>query len=292
MEVLTSVPPLEKLAAALVKAQLAMINPPKTKTAHVGKYSYRYVDLAEIIDHVRQPLGKNGLSVVQRVQSEPDRNLLVTTLLHESGQSLESTYPLPAKVGAQEMGSAITYARRYSLCAILGIAADEDDDGSKAETAGAAEPPAEKKARDELIERMGAASLGNLAVMRYAKAKSLGDGRTVEDLSLDAVHLLLSEWDKVVAEIKAGAAPPADAQRARPSPPPASAPPDLSGIAPDLAELMRQDGVTPDQLKAYYTAAGHLPASVEPAKLPATYVKALVAPANWAKALAKMKEAA
>ena len=61
--------------------------------------------------------------------------MLVTTLWHSSGQWISSEYPLPSSGRPQEIGSAITYARRYSLSAIVGNSADEDDDAEGAETA-------------------------------------------------------------------------------------------------------------------------------------------------------------
>ncbi len=124
---------IDLLAAALVKAQAAM------KPAVLNKknpfYGSRYADLASVIEAFRKPLTDNGLSFTQTTHyGAPDVGLyLVTTLLHTSGQWLRAEYPLPANATPQQMGSALTYARRYSLSAITGTAADEDDDGDKAE---------------------------------------------------------------------------------------------------------------------------------------------------------------
>jgi hypothetical protein len=59
-----------------------------------------------------------------------DEGKLITTLYHESGQSIYSSYLLPSGLDAQKMGAAITYGRRYSICSILCITADEDTDGN------------------------------------------------------------------------------------------------------------------------------------------------------------------
>jgi hypothetical protein len=59
-------------------------------------------------------------------------NALVTTIYHESGESISGSHPLPDITDPQKFGSAITYARRYSICAILSITADEDDDANTA----------------------------------------------------------------------------------------------------------------------------------------------------------------
>lgn len=286
----TNLPAFNEIAAALAKAQGKMTNPPKNRTGQCRGGKYRYSDLAEVIDHTRAALADNGLSVAQLTVYGEGRNTLVTRLLHSSGQYLESTYPLPMNAAAQEMGSAITYARRYSLCAILGIAADEDDDGANA---GQTEEGHEKAVRDELVERMGRASLGNHAILTYTKANNLGDGSTVEDLPVATVQKMLDTWDDVVEAIRKAKA---EKPKAKPVEKPVEKPEDkpattaLDGIDKDLAALMTRDGITPDQLKAYYSGAGHLPATVEPAKLPASYIKAITTETNWNKAVSKMKE--
>ena len=115
---------LNELAAALAKAQGAMNNASMNRIN--PHFKSKYADLAALWDAVRKPLSDNGLSVVQIIRD----GSLHTMLLHTSGQRLCSDYPLPATARPQEMGSALTYARRYSLSALVGIAADEDDDGN------------------------------------------------------------------------------------------------------------------------------------------------------------------
>ena len=150
--------PTGKLAGALAKAQGELPAPKKTKTAKAGQYSYQYADLADVIEVSKHILAKHGLSVSQPTCLTPNGLVLVTKLLHESGESIEATYPLPALGKPQEMGSALTYARRYCYCAILGIAADADDDGEAAQHAsngngnGKAENPDTQKARKMYAE--------------------------------------------------------------------------------------------------------------------------------------------
>ncbi len=122
---------IDLLSAALVKAQSAM------KPASMDKinphFRSKYASLASIIDSVRKPLTDNGLSFTQTTHySVQDGLSLVTTVLHTSGQWLRAEYPLPLNATPQQMGSALTYARRYSLSSILGTAAEEDDDGDEA----------------------------------------------------------------------------------------------------------------------------------------------------------------
>lgn len=123
-----------KLAEALAKAQAEMKAAPLNKVN--PHFRSKYADLPAVIDAVRPALTKHGLSVTQTTRiTEGGGLILVTTLHHTSGETLSGEYPLP--VGKpQEMGSAITYARRYSLSALCCIAADEDDDANAAEGAG------------------------------------------------------------------------------------------------------------------------------------------------------------
>jgi hypothetical protein len=123
-----------KLAGALAKAQGEMRNPPKDRTVTIrtrdgSPYSYSYADLATIMDTVRSPLAKHGLAVTSRLEAPPSGGpmILRTFVIHESGEAVESIYPIPPGP-AKEVGAAITYGRRYSISALLGIAADEDQD--------------------------------------------------------------------------------------------------------------------------------------------------------------------
>jgi hypothetical protein len=121
--------PIDKLAAALSKAQATMESAAKNKRN--PHFNSKYADLASIIEAVRKPLTDNGLAFTQTVQSLEHGLFLETTLLHTSGQWLRSEYPL-VQGTPQQTGSSLTYARRYSLSSIAGIAADEDDDGEAA----------------------------------------------------------------------------------------------------------------------------------------------------------------
>jgi hypothetical protein len=79
-------------------------------------------------DAIREPLTKNGLSVVQLLRSMQGGVEVETILLHTSGEQISATFSIPAsKADAQGFGSAATYARRYSLMALVGVAPEEDD---------------------------------------------------------------------------------------------------------------------------------------------------------------------
>jgi hypothetical protein len=124
---------INELAAALAKAQGEIQNPEKTQTN--PHFKSKYADLAGGLDTIRPTLARHGLSVVQMTRADGDMVFLHSRLLHASGQWMEATYPVCRMGKHQEMGSALTYARRYALFALVGVAGDEDDDGNAAATA-------------------------------------------------------------------------------------------------------------------------------------------------------------
>ena len=124
---------INELASALSKAQGEMQAAIKDKINPFFKSSY--ADLGSVWDAARPVLSKYGLCVMQTTELAADRNqvIMVTTLAHTSGQWMKSYLPLnPSKNDSQGMGAAITYLRRYSLSAIVGVVCDEDDDGETA----------------------------------------------------------------------------------------------------------------------------------------------------------------
>jgi hypothetical protein len=123
---------MKELATAMAKAQGQIKTALKdSKNPH---FKSSYADLTSVWDACREALSKNGFSVIQRTDFEAGGEVwLETMLLHSSGEHVSSRYPLrPAKADPQGYGSAITYARRYCLAAIVGVVADEDDDGNAA----------------------------------------------------------------------------------------------------------------------------------------------------------------
>ncbi|HEY9411080.1 MAG TPA: ERF family protein [Jiangellaceae bacterium] len=123
----------ENLAAALAQLQTELPEVGKGNTAEVqtktgGKYKYQYADLADVSKAILPRLGALGLSWVTRPTLNGEgKFVLAYELLHTSGESKAGEYPL--QLGTpQEMGSAITYARRYALCSVTGVAPESDDD--------------------------------------------------------------------------------------------------------------------------------------------------------------------
>jgi hypothetical protein len=96
-------------------------------------YKSKYASLDTIWEYIRKPLSENGLSVAQTMNLIEGNSVLETTLYHTSGEWISGTQLVnPVKNDPQGLGSAITYARRYSLSAILGLVSDDDDDANTA----------------------------------------------------------------------------------------------------------------------------------------------------------------
>jgi len=118
------------LAEALSKAQGEILD--ASKGAENPYFKSKYADLASVRSVIREPMAKNGLSLVQLPKTVDGGVSVETLLLHSSGQFIKSSLFMPAaKADAHGIGSAITYARRYSIMSILCLAT-EDDDGNAA----------------------------------------------------------------------------------------------------------------------------------------------------------------
>ena len=122
------------LAGALAKAQLQI--EPASKNATNPHVRSHYADLASIWDACRGPLNTNGLSIVQfPCDGEVGRIGLCTMIVHSSGEWMSETITVKAlKEDPQFLGGVLTYLRRYSLAAVVGVTATEDDDGNAAST--------------------------------------------------------------------------------------------------------------------------------------------------------------
>jgi hypothetical protein len=124
--------PAVTFAEAFLSVQKA-IKPAIKDTANGAFKGTKYADLSAVWEAVKIPLQDNGFSIIQSPDFEGQDMWLKTTILHVSGEKMEGRYPLrPSKNDPQGYGSALTYARRYSISAMLGVIADEDDDGNAA----------------------------------------------------------------------------------------------------------------------------------------------------------------
>lgn len=123
---------INEISAALSKALAVITNP--TKDATNPHFRSKYATLDTGLNVIREALSKVGISFVQTTRIEGDMLMLDSRIMF-GNQWIESEYPVtkfPAK--QQEIGSALTYARRYSLFALAGVAGEEDDDANAAST--------------------------------------------------------------------------------------------------------------------------------------------------------------
>jgi hypothetical protein len=128
------------LASALAKAQAELINPEKSLTATIrtgrpedGERSFRYAPLSSGLDIVRKTLGQHEIATLQTTAIDQTAGMvhLTTTLAHSSGEWIASDWPvcpIAETANPQRMGAALTYARRYALFTLVGIAGEDDLD--------------------------------------------------------------------------------------------------------------------------------------------------------------------
>ena len=132
-----------KLNEALAKAQAQFIQPEKNKEVEVKKwdepsrtmkvlYKTNYADLKNVVEAFRPHISKHGLSWTQKTVQTQAGWRLVLTLRHESGEYDETSMPINLEQAPQQVGSQLTYLKRYQAAAYFGIAADDDDDGNAA----------------------------------------------------------------------------------------------------------------------------------------------------------------
>jgi hypothetical protein len=128
------------LASALAKAQAELVNPEKSLTATIrtgrpgeGERSFRYAPLSSGLDIVRKTLGQHEIATLQTTAIDQNAGMvhLTTTLAHASGEWIASDWPvcpIAEMASPQRMGAALTYARRYALFTLVGIAGEDDPD--------------------------------------------------------------------------------------------------------------------------------------------------------------------
>jgi hypothetical protein len=169
---------MKQIASALVKAQKAF--GPALKTATNPHFKSRYADLAACVEAVIGGLNDNGIALIQRNSLDDNGVTVETVFVHESGEMLEcgKLHVPAAKHDPQGYGSALTYARRYSLMAACGIA-PEDDDGN----AGSKPPPKVTDATvNALLDDIAESNTHDQLKEAFFKAiKTVGDDQKARD---------------------------------------------------------------------------------------------------------------
>jgi hypothetical protein len=142
---------IDQLATALSKAQGAITG--ALKDSANPFFKSKYADLASCWDACRKQLSENGLSVMQTTELHDGQVMVVTVLAHASGQWIRGELPVKAKDdGPQAQGSGITYARRYALAAIVGLA-QIDDDAEAAQSRGGSTLPPEPRIDTKAVNK-------------------------------------------------------------------------------------------------------------------------------------------
>jgi hypothetical protein len=174
---------MQKIATALVKAQKAF--GPALKTSTNPHFKSKYADLAACVEAVIDALNDNGIALVQQSHHCEDGVIIETLFIHESGETISGGkfHVVAAKQDPQGFGSAMTYARRYSLQAACGIA-PEDDDGNRAVSAPrAAEKPSRAIRSKEQVESLVRAATSPELLTTVWKALLPEEREMVRDLA-------------------------------------------------------------------------------------------------------------
>ena len=309
---------IDKLSAALAKAQGMFEQPKNIKRGQQGHRTFKYAPLPEIYRAIRPGLSQNELVDVSYWEEINGKLYMTTELRHSGGGVMVSRWPVSCTTDPQERGKEGTYGRRNNICALTGVVGEEldadDGDGEGERDADEVRRKEAEKKLDELkgkgrvqsaydgkVLEPGEATLpaqraGNVATLDQ-KPKTIdkgnGAGNSKERVAPGAevgkegggevgktAHSAVLQ--KKEGRVAARSAPPTGNEGADKSDP-------LAGITMVLADLMRRDGITAEALKAYYVGKGHLPNTVEPASLPADYIVGLTKPENWKKAVTAIK---
>jgi hypothetical protein len=192
----TQSPTISKIALALSKAQSKMTAAKRTATNPF--FNSNYADLSSVWDAVRAPLAEHELAVVQMPVEDAQGTAIVTTLAHSSGEWFRGKlFITPKARDAQSVGSAITYARRYALSAITGIAPDDDDDGHKASHGPAQEKPKAPAPRPAVAPKAAQPSAP------AAAAQPAQPAGPVEHVTFEVAQMVQSITD-MVSKLNAG----------------------------------------------------------------------------------------
>ena len=198
------------LLESLVKVQAELPTLPKDKNG----YGYKYTDLDTVITTIKPILAKYNIGFMQMLSTlENGKSAITTCLFNALGEWVEDTTPLPevsmAKTNAaQNLGAAITYMKRYSLCSMLGISSDEDVDGNietgKGDTKtsnipepkGGKDTPEQNKKIKELIKMCGEDGMPFITQSECANISKWRMGHTADEV--------IVKLERLIAERKGG----------------------------------------------------------------------------------------
>lgn len=183
-----------EIAKAIAMAQAAMDNVAKNATN--PHFKSKYADLAAAVDEARPAFAKAGVAIIQAPTTKGHLVRVTTLLAHGgSGQWVRSTLGMkPTKTDPQGVGAAITYARRYSLLAMTGLAPEEDDDANRASK----KPTAPVERRDAMQPPRGERTKADGTQMNASQARKDGDFVKLQDevRKVDRLEDMSPWWDR------------------------------------------------------------------------------------------------
>lgn len=174
---------INELALALSKAQATIENVSKDKTVkdYSGNCKYKYADLATCLEAIKKPFSDNDLTISQLITVDGEKQMLITMLIHKSGQWLRSIMNIESLIvknksgqdtmnSPQQFGAGLTYVRRYALAAIVGLAQEDDDAQSLSK-----KPRVEDKEKDLSVVRsfMALCREHNIEAREFAKFSNI-----------------------------------------------------------------------------------------------------------------------
>jgi hypothetical protein len=196
------------LNAALAQAQAEFPPIPRDKTVTVrtrsgDRYTFSYAPLDAILAACRPALAKHGLAIVQQLEHNGQPSIR-TELRHADGGVIGASFPLPhMPESPQQLGSLVTYLRRYTLTALLGVAAEEDDDGNQAAEPPAGDEPDEPAFATEKQAKLIWALLNKAEKNGLATSEQLREQMGAQNGTENPRELTPAQASKVITDLKA-----------------------------------------------------------------------------------------
>lgn len=192
---------INEIAAALAKAQGQMNAAAKDSTN--PHFKSKYADLASVWQACREPLSANGLSVTQTLDLAGEKQVLITTLFHSSGQWIRSIMMMPMCSKPQETGSILSYYRRYSLASMCGVY-QSDDDAEIAQTPHRQQPAKSVNIEDsEILTKEEAEAMDKM--LNKIEDQEYVSNLTVyvrDNMNVDSMyHLKRRDYQKIINSI-------------------------------------------------------------------------------------------
>lgn len=188
---------LKNIYTAIIKARPEIAPIARTKSAR----NYKYATLDSVIELLSLVLPKHGLGWIQTLSTEDGHPILVTRMIHESGEWIEDAMALPqTKLNgganeSQEIGASITYFKRYALSAIFGIATDDDTDGAAEVNERKQQVRATAKAAQQQTETMDEERMADVQIHSPTTAKPLPVQTVSSVKKIDPLTYIRSDFD-------------------------------------------------------------------------------------------------